>query len=152
MAVWSITSSPTWTVIWTIQSKPPNCSLAASWGLYPIWRCTPDAGDRYTAWRETARHCDLATTMQHFCSPRISTVTPDRPRAAICPLISSKLTRGFLWGINGAGIWATKMRTGWIWTHFTFAFPFAPKANEKIHDSVSDFTKERKIVNLPSRP
>ncbi|KAK2889643.1 hypothetical protein Q8A67_015018 [Cirrhinus molitorella] len=39
--------------------------------------------------------------MQHFCSPRISSVTPDRLRAAICPFISSKLARGFTEGSMG---------------------------------------------------
>lgn len=81
MAVWSIASSPTRTVVSTVQSKPPNCSLAGSWGLCPIWRGWP-------------MHHTVTSLKQ--CSTSESRQTA----SSICPFISSKL--------NGPGIPATK--------------------------------------------
>lgn len=87
-------------------SKPFNQSRqTALWpiakGYVPYGAGRGFTGDRCSAWRETARHSDLTTTMQHFCSPRISSVTPDRLRAAICPFISSELSQAFAEGSMG---------------------------------------------------
>lgn len=88
------------------SSKPFNQSRQTALrpvakGYVPYGAGRGFAGDRCSAWRKTARHGDLTTTMQHFCSPRISSVTPDRLRAAICPFISSELTRAFAEGSMG---------------------------------------------------
>ncbi len=94
-------------------SKPFNQSRqTALWpiakGYVPYGAGRGFTGDRCSAWRETARHSDLTTTMQHFCSPRISSVTPDRlqqPSVLSFPLNS----HGLRWGINGPGSPAQQM-------------------------------------------